>query len=89
MMHLAAQAGIERTQHSIEIETKIIEYIETSWREPGAGLWEARGEARHYVYSRVMAWVAVDRFLSAPETREYAGSERIARWEALRDAIHA
>jgi GH15 family glucan-1,4-alpha-glucosidase len=89
MMHLAAQAGIESTPHSIEIETKITEYIETSWREPGAGLWEARGKARHYVYSRVMAWVAVDRFLSSPEKREYAGSERVARWEALRDAIHA
>ncbi len=88
-MHLAAQAGIRRTAHSIAIEAKIVEHIEASWREPGAGLWESRGEPRHYVYSRVMAWVGVDRFLRAPENRDYAGPERVARWERLRDAIHA
>ncbi len=88
-MHLAAQAGIRRTPHSIEIEAKIVEYIEVSWREPGSGLWESRGEPRHYVYSRVMAWAGVDRFLSAPENREHAGPERVARWEALRTTVHA
>jgi GH15 family glucan-1,4-alpha-glucosidase len=88
-MHLAAECGIERTQHSIEIETKIIDYLESSRQEPGAGLWESRGEARHYVYARVMAWVAVDRCLSSPGICEYAGASRVARWEALREAIHS
>jgi GH15 family glucan-1,4-alpha-glucosidase len=88
-MHLASQAGIARTPHSIEIETKIVEHIELTWREPGAGLWESRGEPRHYVYSRVMAWAGVDRFLDAAETRDYAGPERVGRWNALRATIHA
>ena len=88
-MHLAAQAGIARTPHSIEIEMKIVEHIEASWRKPGAGLWESRGKPRHYVYSRVMAWVGVDRFLKAPEARKYAGPVRVKRFEALRVTIHA
>jgi GH15 family glucan-1,4-alpha-glucosidase len=88
-MHVAAQAGIARTPHSIEIETEIVEHIEESWRKPGAGLWESRAEPRHFVYSRVMAWAGVDRFLKAPENCAYAGPERVARWQALRATIHA
>jgi GH15 family glucan-1,4-alpha-glucosidase len=39
----------------------IIEYVETVWREPDDGIWEARGPQRHYTYSKVMAWVVFDR----------------------------
>ncbi|HET9148016.1 MAG TPA: glycoside hydrolase family 15 protein, partial [Acetobacteraceae bacterium] len=88
-MHLAARAGVERTERCIEVETKIVEHIEKTWREPGAGLWESRGEPRHYVYSRAMAWVGVDRFLKSKECREHAGPERVKRWEKLRGQIHS
>ncbi len=87
-MHLASRAGIKRTKHSIEIETRIVEHIEESWHKPGAGLWESRAEPRHYVYSRAMAWVGVDRFLRGEETKKFAGPERVARWEKLRETIH-
>jgi GH15 family glucan-1,4-alpha-glucosidase len=88
-LHLASRAGIERTDHSIAIEAKLLEHIEKSWQEPGSGLWESRGTPRHYVYSRAMAWVGVDRFLSAQETRDFVGPELVERYSALRDTIHA
>lgn len=87
-MHTAADAGIERTQRSVEIETEIIQHIEDTWRQPGAGLWESRGEKRHYVYSKAMSWVGLDRFLRADATRDYAGAVRVKRWERLRAEIH-
>jgi GH15 family glucan-1,4-alpha-glucosidase len=87
-MHNASQAGIPRTEHSITIETNIIQYIEDTWQQPGAGLWESRDKARHYVYSRAMAWLGLDRYLSSDETRNCAGQARVQRWEALRDTIH-
>ncbi len=39
----------------------IIEHVETIWRLPDNGIWEARGPRRHYTYSKVMAWVVFDR----------------------------
>ena len=36
------------------------------WREPDAGIWEVRGEPKHFTSSKVMCWVAVDRGASWP-----------------------
>ncbi len=41
---------------------KLAQFIETSWQLPDDGLWEVRGGRRHFVHSKMMAWVAVDRF---------------------------
>ncbi len=58
-----------------------------TWREPDAGMWEVRGEVRHYLSSKVMCWVALDRAVQlAPLLGERAG---IRRWTAVRDEIRA
>ncbi len=55
------------------------------WREPDQGIWEARGEPRHYVSSKLMCWVALDRGARLAERR---GQEELAeRWQALADEI--
>ncbi len=46
------------------------------WREPDQGIWEARGEPRHYVSSKLMCWVAMDRGARLAERR---GDERAGR----------
>jgi alpha,alpha-trehalase len=57
------------------------------WREPDQGIWEARGEPQHYVSSKLMGWVALDR---AAELAEIGGDpERQAEWRATADEIHA
>jgi GH15 family glucan-1,4-alpha-glucosidase len=55
------------------------------WREPGAGMWEMRGEPQHHVSPKVMCWVALDAAVKlAPQLGEYA---REAEWTAECDAI--
>ena len=60
---------------------------ERVWREPDQGIWEARGEPKHYVSSKLMCWVAMDRGARLAERR---GEEALVeRWQALADEIHA
>jgi len=57
------------------------------WRQPDQGIWEARGEPRHYVSSKLMCWVAMDRGARLAERRgEQAHAER---WQALAEEIRA
>lgn len=55
------------------------------WREPDHGIWEMRGEPRHFLYSKLMCWVALDR--AARLGRELRAEDRVARWCAERDQI--
>jgi GH15 family glucan-1,4-alpha-glucosidase len=54
------------------------------WREPDQGIWEIRGEPRHFVYSKVMAWVALDRLV---RLAELDGRDADPRWAETRDEI--
>jgi GH15 family glucan-1,4-alpha-glucosidase len=65
----------------------VIEYVETIWREPDDGIWEARGPQRHYTYSKVMAWVVLDRAVKLAERFELEAP--LERWRQVRDEIHA
>ncbi|HXD60133.1 MAG TPA: glycoside hydrolase family 15 protein, partial [Thermoleophilaceae bacterium] len=65
----------------------IIEYVETIWRRPDDGIWEARGPQRHYTYSKVMAWVVFDRAVQLAE--QFRLDAPLERWKATRDEIHS
>jgi GH15 family glucan-1,4-alpha-glucosidase len=65
----------------------IFEHVETIWREPDDGIWEARGPQRHYTYSKVMAWVVFDRAVRLVERFELEAP--VERWKQIRDEIHA
>ena len=65
----------------------IVEHVETIWREPDDGIWEARGPRRHYTYSKVMAWVVFDRSVRLVERFELEAP--LDRWRETRDEIHA
>jgi GH15 family glucan-1,4-alpha-glucosidase len=58
---------------------------EAVWREPDQGIWEARGEPQHYVSSKLMCWVALDRAASLAEIRSDAALA--AGWRATADEI--
>jgi GH15 family glucan-1,4-alpha-glucosidase len=66
---------------------EVIEYVETIWRRPDDGIWEARGPQRHYTYSKVMAWVVFDRAVRVAE--RYELDAPLDRWQRLRDEVHA
>lgn len=57
-----------------------------NWQRPDEGIWEVRGGRRHFVYSRLMCWVAMDRGLRLAEKRSFP-AERM-RWQAVRDQIY-
>jgi GH15 family glucan-1,4-alpha-glucosidase len=64
----------------------IFEHVETIWRRPDDGIWEARGPQRHYTYSKVMAWVVFDRAVRLVE--RYGLEAPVDRWKQVRDEIH-
>jgi GH15 family glucan-1,4-alpha-glucosidase len=57
------------------------------WREPDAGMWEARDAYRQYLTSKVMCWVALDRAIAlAPRLRDYANTDK---WSVAREEVRA
>ena len=69
------------------LQTKLVEHLETIWQEPDEGLWEVRGGRQQFTHSKVMAWVALDRAIKSIESFHVEGP--LERWRELRDAIHA
>jgi GH15 family glucan-1,4-alpha-glucosidase len=57
------------------------------WKEPDQGIWEARGEPQHYISSKVMCWVAMDRGADLAALR--GETELSQKWRAIADEIHA
>ena len=86
--HVAAKAGLDRTQRGLEVETALVEHLEGVWDQPGADIWENRGEPHRYTYSQAMAWVGVDRFLKSAETLHFADDALVGRLRGLCGTIH-
>lgn len=57
------------------------------WRQPDNGIWEIRGEPRHFVHSKVMCWVALDRAISLASALE--AHDRVEAWERSAEEIRA
>ncbi|EHM26472.1 putative glycosyl hydrolase [Streptomyces sp. W007] len=85
-LHLAHMTGLTRNDYAMGLQLKLIEYLEKHWEEPDEGIWEVRGPRRHFVHSKVMAWVAVDRTIKLVESGDVEGP--LERWYQLRDDIH-
>jgi len=64
----------------------LIEHLETVWEEPDDGIWEVRGPRRHFVQSKVMAWLAFDCAVRLVE--RFALEAPLARWKEIRARIH-
>jgi GH15 family glucan-1,4-alpha-glucosidase len=85
-LHLGHMTGLARNDYASLLQLKLIEYLEGHWHEPDEGIWEVRGPRRHFVHSKVMAWVAVDRTVKLIESGEAEGP--VERWRELREDIH-
>jgi GH15 family glucan-1,4-alpha-glucosidase len=70
-----------------EFGRHMFELLEQRWREPDEGIWEVRGERRHFTHSKVMAWVAFDRAIKL--SQEFGLEGLVGRWRRIRDGIHA
>ncbi|MDH2392875.1 glycoside hydrolase family 15 protein [Streptomyces sp. HNM0663] len=85
-LHLAHMTGLSRSDYASLLQLKLIRYLEEHWDQPDEGIWEVRGPRRHFVHSKVMAWVAVDRTIKLIESGDADGP--LERWRELRDDIH-
>ncbi|WUT00600.1 glycoside hydrolase family 15 protein [Streptomyces sp. NBC_00708] len=85
-LYLAHRSGAAHCADTAVLHRRLVEHLAQRWQEPDEGIWEIRGARRHFVHSKVMAWVAVDRTIRLVE----AGAldmDPVALTE-LREAIH-
>ncbi len=68
-----------------EFLSEIVELVARRWEQPDRGIWEIRGEPRHFVHSKAMCWVAVNRGVQLAE--ETGRPAPLSRWRKLRDRI--
>jgi len=81
------RGGLETRPADWAFLRAILEHLEQVWSRPDEGIWEVRGEPQHFTYSKIMAWVALDRGIRAIETDKVEGP--IERWREVRKRIHA
>ena len=77
--------GIPPPRSEWMMSSAVVEAVEERWLEPDRGLWEVRGGSQHFVYSKVMAWVALDRAVKSIERFGFEGP--LDRWRAVRDEV--
>jgi GH15 family glucan-1,4-alpha-glucosidase len=85
-LHLGRHIGLESDPWTWDLQRALLEFLESSWREPDEGIWEIRGPRRHFTHSKVMAWVALDRAIKAVELSGLEGP--VDRWRAARGELH-
>ncbi|MBC9881887.1 glycoside hydrolase family 15 protein [Bradyrhizobium sp. INPA01-394B] len=68
------------------LECAVLNHLAEVWDQPDHGIWERRGQPRHYVFSKVMTWVAFDRAIKSAET--FGFKAPLLHWCTLREAIH-
>ena len=65
---------------------RLVDWLCDNWKREDEGIWEVRGGRRHFVYSKVMSWVALDRSLRLADKRSFPADR--ARWLKIRDEIY-
>ena len=86
-LHQAREAGLAHAQAGWALQGALLDHLEKIWREPDEGIWEVRGERKHFTYSKVMAWVAFDRAIKGVEAFGLDGP--VERWRKIRTEIAA
>jgi len=83
--HQSRMAELELDEGSWALECAVLQHLADVWDQPDHGIWERRGEGRHYVSSKVMTWVAFDRGIKSAE--KFGFDAPLDRWRTLRDTI--
>ncbi|GGI19373.1 glucoamylase [Bradyrhizobium guangdongense] len=84
--HQSRMAKLKLNEESWALECAVLDHLAEVWDHPDHGIWERRGEPKHYVFSKVMTWVAFDRAIKSAET--FGFKAPLLHWRALREAIH-
>jgi len=84
-LHQGRRGGLEGRDSDRAFQRAVLEHLCTIWNRPDEGIWEVRGGARQFTYSKVMAWVALDRGIKAAEQD---GLGDVESWRVVRQQIH-
>ena len=84
-LHQARRGGLTLTDADWAFQCAVLEHLEGVWQQPDYGLWEIRGEPRHFTYSKVMAWVAFDRAIH--DVEQFGLNGPVHHWRRLRQVI--
>lgn len=84
-LYTSRRRGLEPSAAAWALGRKVLEWLQSGWREPDEGIWEVRGPRRHFTHSKLMAWVAFDRAVKMLETLPLEGPRD--RWRATREEI--
>ena len=84
-MFQARKGGMTGSLRGRALRSVILEHLAVAWREPDEGIWEVRGPRQHFVYSKVMAWVAFDRAANDEE----AEADVRRQWREIANEIQA
>jgi len=85
-LHQARKGGLDSDPVTWAIQRKMLDHLTEVWSQPDQGIWEVRDGPRQFTYSKVMAWVAVDRAIKSIESFGLKGP--LQEWRALRRLIH-
>ncbi len=85
-VYLSNKYGQSISHQDWEHVVAIVEQACRVWNTPDVGIWEMRGEQQHFLHSRLMCWVAVDRAIRLAQKRSLPAP--FARWNDVRAAIH-
>jgi GH15 family glucan-1,4-alpha-glucosidase len=83
----ARKGGLAVTEDGWEVQLALADHVCMVWDQPDSGIWETRGPKQHFVYSKIMAWVCLDRAIKGVEAHGLKGP--VEAWRRNRDAIRA
>jgi GH15 family glucan-1,4-alpha-glucosidase len=83
----AREAEVPCHPQELQLQQALTGHLAEIWQQPGSGMWEERRRPERFIYSLVMAWVAVDRAVKSIERHAMKGP--IKEWKKLRENIHA
>ncbi|MFF5312134.1 glycoside hydrolase family 15 protein [Streptomyces massasporeus] len=86
-LSFARESGLSAQPDVWALQTALMDFLQTNWRQPDEGVWEVRGGRRQFVHSKVMVWVAADRAVRTLERHPELGGD-LDGWRALRDEVH-
>ena len=85
-LYHAHLGGLPADESAWRLAHALATHVKEIWKKPDNGIWEVRGAPRHFVHSKVMAWVAIDRMVKALERFGLQGP--LDPWRALRRRMH-
>jgi len=84
-MHVERRAAMPLLAEAWQLQRVLMDFLETGWSQKDNGIWEVRGDRRHFTHSKMMCWVAFDRAIRAVECFGLEGP--VDKWRALRRQI--